>query len=70
MFVTYQRTKLNIIAREKKSVKEKDSNEVHPQEFTDMFQKIDSCSDVDINDFESWLEADNGGHYVHLLTRN
>lgn len=41
----------------------KDSSKVQLQEFMDMIQKIDSCSDVNVNDTESWLEADNDGGY-------
>lgn len=29
----------------------------------DRFQMLDGCSDVDINDIESWLEADNDVGY-------
>jgi len=31
-----------------------------------MFKKMDDCSDVDINDVENWLEADNDGGYSTL----
>ena len=46
-----------------KNVEEKDSNWVQTQEFLDTFQKIDSCSYVDVNDTESWLEVNSDGGY-------
>lgn len=46
---------------------DKTNNEVQPQEFLEMFRKVDGCSDVDINDIECWLEEDNDGGYG-LLT--
>lgn len=29
----------------------------------DLFQKINSCSNVDVNDIESWLEESSDGGY-------
>lgn len=49
-----------------KPVEKETENEVQPQELLGMIKDVNGCSEVDINDIESWLEADNDGGYGNL----
>lgn len=35
----------------------------------DLFQKINNCSDVDVNDTESWLEENSEGGYGKIADK-